>query len=68
MIYRVVKEGDYFFLEGSFPIGWIGRLFRRKSEWHWIHTYESLEDAIRGRDFLLGSSENVERVEREVVA
>ena len=54
MIYRIVKKGEYFHLQGAHPRNWFERLWLGAPLWHWIRTYQSLDDAKRGKELLLG--------------
>lgn len=54
MKYRILQVGEIFRLEATFERGWLMRLFLGEDEWHWIHSYRSLKEAKRGRDFLMG--------------
>jgi hypothetical protein len=54
LIYRIVKCGESFDLEASFPRLRLWRWLFGEPQWFWIYSYESLERAKQGRDYVIG--------------
>lgn len=68
MIFRIVKVGNHYEIEGSFNRSRLSRWLRLEfggPHWYWIVSFDTLEEAIANRNYLLSDRRN--RAVAEVV-